>query len=138
MLMQRKFKGGCGVAATFPRSTGIHCGGIATGRLTSASLLVTLGFAMCGRNATQKAAVMLMRTNAWTLDASCFAYRYIFETGSVYRESHVRPDAAGAYAEGSNQNPLYTSRALRGGPGYARLACCTFATLARPWPSSVA
>ena len=38
-----------------PRSTGSHCGGTATGWLTSANLLATLDSVMCGRKAARKA-----------------------------------------------------------------------------------
>ena len=66
--------GGDGVEGTLAKSTGSHCVGHATGCwLTSASLLATLGFAIRGRNATQKAAVTPMRTSARKLEASCFA-----------------------------------------------------------------
>ena len=62
-----------GLEGTLAKSTGSHCGGHATGWLTSASLLATLGFAIRGRNATQKPAVTPMRTSARKLEASCFA-----------------------------------------------------------------
>ena len=55
------------------KSTDSHCGGIATGWLTSANLHATLGFAMCGKNVAQKAVAAPMRTNAWKLEAACFA-----------------------------------------------------------------
>ena len=52
------------------RSTGSHCGGHATGWLTSTSLLATLGVVVCGMKATLKRAAMPMRTRvveAWFL-----------------------------------------------------------------------
>jgi hypothetical protein len=65
--------GGDGGACTLPKSTGIHCGGIATGWLTSASMSATLGSALCGRYVAQKAVAAPMRTNAWKLEAARFA-----------------------------------------------------------------
>ena len=64
-------KCGCGLpggngAFRVARSTGNHCGGHAPGWLASARLLATLGFAMCGRKAVQRAAVAPMRTTART------------------------------------------------------------------------
>ena len=57
------------------RSTGSHCSGQATGCwLTSASLLATMGFVMCGMEAAQKAAATLTRTSARELEASFFTY----------------------------------------------------------------
>ena len=64
---------GDGVEGTLAKSTGSHCVGHATGWLTSASLLATLGFAVRGRIATQKAAATPTRTSARKLEASCFA-----------------------------------------------------------------
>ena len=65
--------GGDGGACTLPKSTGIHCGGIATGWLTSASMSATPGSALCGRYVAQKAEAAPMRTNAWKLEAARFA-----------------------------------------------------------------
>jgi hypothetical protein len=62
-----------GAGCTLAKSTGSHCGGIATGWLTSANLHATLGFAVCGKNVAQKAVAAPMRTNAWKLEAACFA-----------------------------------------------------------------
>ena len=55
------------------RSTGSHCGGHAPGWLASARLLATLGFAMCGRKAVQKAEATPIRTTARQLEANILA-----------------------------------------------------------------
>ena len=68
-----------------PRSTGSHCGGTATGWLTSANLLATLDSVMCGRKAARKAAATPMRTSARKPGASFFADFFVksFGTGNV-------------------------------------------------------
>ena len=70
--------GGALSKSTVPKSTGSHCGGTATGWLTSANLLATLDLVMCGVKAAWKAAATLMRTSARKLEVAevcCLAYR---------------------------------------------------------------
>ena len=56
------------------KSTGSHCGGIATGWLAcSANLLATLDLVMCGVKAAWKEATTPMRTSARKPGASFFA-----------------------------------------------------------------
>lgn len=64
-----------GAGCTLAKSTDSHCGGIATGWLTSASMSATPGSALCGRYryVAQKAVAAPMRTNAWKLEAARFA-----------------------------------------------------------------
>ena len=71
-----------------PKSTGSHCGGTATGGLTSADLLATPDLVMCGVKAAWKAAATPMRTSARKPGASCFAGFLVlfvksFGTGNV-------------------------------------------------------
>ena len=63
------------------KSTGSHCGGIATGWLAcSANLLATLDSVMCGVNAAWKAAATPMRISARKPVASFFAdFLVLFE-----------------------------------------------------------
>ena len=74
--------------STVPKSTGSHCGGTATGWLTSANLLATLDLVMCGVKAAWKAAATPMRTSARKPGASFFADFLVlfvksFGTGNV-------------------------------------------------------
>ena len=68
-----------------PKSTGSHCGGTATGWLTSANLLATLDLVMCGVKAAWKAAATPMRTSARKPGAPFFADLFVksFGTGNV-------------------------------------------------------